>query len=277
MLPAVPERSRHPAKTPPPELTRLALSTTATAAVVGVAVGLGEQSAILGVVFAVVGAGVRLAVAAWRRVRSLPVESIDPWALAEPWRGLAQQALDAEKRFRAATEAWPQGPLRERLVSLEPAVAAEVHGVWVAARQGAAVSGGYPTSSKRVTPADLSAELEAVQQERSELSAGQVGRRDELDRAEQALAAQLQAALHAQSTADAVEDRLRALVARLDEAVTLLVAMTAGPGGAGDAEAAAGTIEGLNEQIAALQAGIGETLAQLPSAEAGPLSPPPRS
>ncbi len=241
----------------------------------GVAVGIGEQSVVLGVVFAVVAGGVRLAVAAWRRIRSLPVESIDPWALSEPWRGLVQQALDAETHFRAAAEAWPAGPLRERLVSLEPAVEAEVRGVWVAARQGAAISGGYPTSSKQASAAELSAELEAVQQERSELPAGQLARRDELDRAEQALAAQLQAALRAKGTADAVQDRLRTLVARLDETVTSLVAMMAGPGGAGDVEAAAGTIEGLGQQIAALQAGIDETMPQLP--EGGSLSPPPRS
>lgn len=265
MLPAVPDQVRPPSRTAQPGLARLAASTSASAAVLGVAVGVGEHSVILGVVFAAVGAGVRLAVAAWRRMRSLPVEAIDPFALPEPWRGLVKQAVDAGERFDHAVEAWPDGPLRERLVSLEPAVDAEVRGVWVAARQGATLSGGFPSGAKRPTVEDLSAELEAVQLERSDLAAGNEARREELDRAEQALASQVQAARRAKSTSDAVESRLRLLVARLDDAVTSVVALTAAPGGAGDIEGAVATIEGLAQEIAALQAGFGEA-AQLPSA-----------
>ena len=278
MLPAIPDNAHPPDKTPSPGLARLAVSTSASAAVLGVAVGLGEHSAILGVVFAAVGAGVRLAIAAWRQVRSLPVETIDPVALPEPWRDFVQQALDAGVRFRAASEAWLAGPLRERLESLEPTVDAEVRAVWVAARQGATLSGRYPPGSKRTAPSDLSAELAAVQMERSELRDGDRARREELDRAEQALAAEVQASRRAQSTADAVADRLRFLVARLNEAVTSVVAVTAGPGGAGDVESAAGTIDGLAQELAALQAGIAGT-AQLPAGtplpEAGPQSRPP--
>jgi hypothetical protein len=267
MLPAVPERSRPPARTTQPELARLALSTSATAAAAGLAAGLIEQSVILGIVFAVVGGGVRLAVAAWRKIRFLPVEEIDPVALPEPWRDLVQQTLDARRRFHAAVEAWPPGPLRDRLGSLEPTVNGEVHAVWVAAQQGASLTGGYPAGSKRTTSADLSAELQAVQLERADLPGGNQARHEELDRAERALAAQLQSARQAESTAHSVEDRLRGLIARLDQAVTSVVALTAGPGGAGDAEGAVSAIEGLAQEIAALQAGIGEA-AQLPGASA---------
>jgi hypothetical protein len=283
MLPAVPDKAQPPARTPDPGLARLAATTLATAAVLGVVIGLIADSVILGVLFAVLGAGVRLGVAAWQRVRALPTETIDPWALPEPWRGLVQQALDARKQFNSAAEAWPQGPLRERLVSLEPAVEAEVSGVWVAARQGATLSGGYPVGAKRSSAADLSAELQAVHLERADLSEGNQVRRDELDRAEQAIAAQLQAARRAESTSQAVEDRLRLLVARLDESVTSLVGLTAGPGGAGDLEGrgtviegAAASIEGLGREIAALQAGIGEG-GQLPAAPkmTAPLPKPP--
>ena len=275
MLPAVPDRSRPSAS---PGLTRLAASTSATAAVLGVAVGAAEHSVILGVVFAAVGAGVRLAVAAWRQVRSLPVESIDPFAVPEPWRALVQQAVDAGKRFRRAAEAWPAGPLRDRLVSLEPSVDGEVRAVWIAARQGATISGGYPPAAKRPDVEELSAELESVQLERSELASGDRARREELDRAERALASQVHAARRAESTAAAVADRLRMLVARLDEAVTAVVTLTAAPGGAADVEVAVGTLEGLAEEIAALEAGIGE-VAQLsggarPSSTDAP-SPPP--
>lgn len=273
MLPAVPEPSRPPARTAPPELARLALSTSATAAALGVAVGAAEQSVILGVVFAVVGAGVRLAVAAWRKIRALPVEEIDPFALPEPWRGMVQQALEAGKRFQGVSRAWPAGPLQDRLTSLGAVVEAEVRGVWVAAQQGAALTGGYPPGSKRITAGDLSAELGALQQERSEVPAADQARRGELDRAEQTLAVQLQAARKSESTAHAVEDRLRILVARLDETVTSVVALTAGPGGAGDVEGAAATVEGLAQEIAALQAGMGEA-AQLPGAR-GQIAPPP--
>ena len=237
--------------------------------------GVGEHSVILGVVFAAVGAGVRLAVAAWRRMRSLPVERIDPFALPEPWRGLVQQAVDAGKRFDLAVEAWPAGPLRDRLVSLEPAVDAQVRGVWVTARQGATISGGFPPGMKHPAVEDLSAELEAVQLERSDLPASDRARREELDRAEQALASQVQAARRAKSTSDAVEGRLRVLVARLDDAVTSVVALTAAPGGAGDVEGAVGTVEGLAQEIAALQASFGEA-AQLPG-PAGPASSETRS
>ena len=264
MLPAIPERGRSPGKPPPPGLARLAASTSATAAVLGVAVGLGEHSAILGVVFAAVGAGVRLALAAWQRMRSLPVESMDPFALPDPWRGLVQQALDAGRRFHEASAAWPPGPLRERLLSLEPAVDEQVRGVWVAARQGATLTGGFPPGSKRPTLHDLSGELEAVQLERSALPSANRVRHDELDRAEEALAAQVNAARRAKSTADAVSNRLRTLVAQLNDAVTGVVSLTAAPGGAGDVEGAVRTLEGLSQEITALQAGLGEA-AQLPS------------
>lgn len=292
MLPAVPDKAGRPARPSEPSLAQLVATTLATAAVLGVVVGLIAQSVILGVLFAIIGGGVRLGVAAWQRIKSLPTETIDPVALPEPWRALVRQAVDAGKRFDAAAEAWPPGPLRERLVSLEPAVQGEVRSVWVAAQQAATLSGGYPLGSKRATPADLSAELEALQLERTDLPPGNQARRVELDAAEQALAAQLQAARRAESTAMAVEHRLRGLVARLDEAVTSIVGMTAGPGGAGDLEGAALQIEGLGQELAALQAGIGEA-AQLPgptgrstqepeapgaagSAGAGTPTPPPR-
>jgi hypothetical protein len=275
MLPAVPDKSHPPARASEPGLASLVATTLATAAVLGVVVGLIAQSVILGVLFAILGGGVRLGVAAWQRIRTLPTEAIDPYALPEPWRGLVEQALDAGKRFHAAADAWPPGPLRDRLASLEPTVEGEVRAVWVAAQQGATLSGGYPVGSKRATPADLSAELEAVQLERSDLGGGNQARSDELDRAEQGLAAQLQAARRAESTARAVEDRLRGLVARLDEAVTSVVGLTAAPGGAADVEGAVSSIEGLGQEIAALQAGIGEA-AQLPgpSGSTGTPSPP---
>jgi hypothetical protein len=269
MLPAIPDRSRPPAKPDEPGLTSLVATTVATAAVLGVVVGLIAQSLILGVLFAILGGGVRLGVAAWQRIRALPTDTVDPWALPRPWRGLVEQALDAGKRFHAAAEAWPPGPLRDRLASLEPAVEGEVRAVWVAAQQGATLSGGYPVGSKRPTPADLSAELEAVQRERSDLAPGDHAKREELDRAEQSLAAQLQAARRAESTSRGVEGRLRGLVARLDEAVTSVVALTAAPGGAGDIEGAASIIAGLGQEIAALQAGMGEA-AQLPSGSERP-------
>jgi hypothetical protein len=268
MLPAVPDRRRFLSRPTDAGLTRLAATTTASAAILGVAVGVGEHSAILGVVFAAVGAGVRLAVATWQRLRTLPVDSIDPFAVPEPWRDLVQQAVDADKRFHEAVRAWPPGPLRDRLASLEPSIDAQVQGVWVAARQGATISGGYPAGLKRPTAEDLSAELEAVQLERTELRDADRARRQELDRAEQALAAQLQSARRAISTADAVSDRLRTLVAQLDGAVVSVVSLTATPGGAADIEGAVGTIQGLAQEIAALQAGMGEA-AQLPGG-AGP-------
>ena len=84
----------------------------------GVVVGLLLSSVVLAVV---------LGAAAWARPDggcvvdagpppaggpSQPAE-LDPWSVPQPWRGLVSQAPDAQSRFDQAVDGWPAGPIKE--------------------------------------------------------------------------------------------------------------------------------------------------------------------
>ncbi len=70
-----------------------------------------------------------------RRVRALP-NRIDPFALREPWRFFVRDALGAQRRFEAATERLPAGPLRERLTEISARVDRGVVESWEVAQRG---------------------------------------------------------------------------------------------------------------------------------------------
>jgi hypothetical protein len=267
----LPQPARLPERPPQPSLVRAAVSPAALAAAgAGVAVGLGAlHSVVLAVVLAAgawlgrMGAAV---VGRARRARSLrpsPAE-LDPWSVPEPWRQLVARAADAQSRFDRALDAWPDGPVRDRLASLRPRLYASVGEVGSTARRGAAL-GGWPAAS---TPAgagetveELSAELRRTQAERSVANGG--GRNAALDRREEALAAQLRARRGADAASAAVLDRLRSLVARLDETVTSLASLRP------DAPGPEAAVAGLAEEIEALRLGLCE------AAGAGAAAPSP--
>ena len=233
----LPEPYRRPPHPVHPGLLKAAVSPTAVAVTAaGAGIGLLDHSILLTVILAACGWTGRMVAAAFalrrreRAARPRPAE-LDPWSVPEPWRQLLQQASDAQSRFDQAVAAWPPGPTRDRLATLQPRIYEEVARLGVTARQGAAAGGwnGAIYGAGRPSPESLGEELKRVQADRARLVDKAPGRDAELARREEAVAAQLRAARRAVQVSDELQDRLRRAVARLDETVSELMVVEASP------------------------------------------------
>jgi hypothetical protein len=282
MLPQVPAPDGHPvpASASPAEIRqavrRAAVSPSALVlAAAGVGIGLLAQSVVLAVVLGVGAWFVRLVFAALRARRRrprLPAVTIDPYAVPEPWRQYVRQAQSAQQRFDSSVATWSAGPLRDRLIQLQPRLAAGVNEVWVVAQRGAALGGsaagsGLP-SVAQASVVQLSTELRRVQAEQQRTPGSD--RQRALARSEEAIAAQLRAAHRTEEAKNEVLDRLRLLTARLDEAVTQLLELGLEQAGGSDdvsADAATGSIDALLDDIGALHEGLREAGAAAANAD----------
>jgi hypothetical protein len=283
MLQRLPEPVRHPS------VARAAVSPSAIVLTGGgVAIGAAEHSIVLAVVLGVVGWSARMVAAVVRSARRRAArprpEIIDPWAVPEPWRQFVRQAVDTQTRYDQLVGQRAAGPLQDRLVLLRPRVEQAVHEVWALAGQGAAMGG--PTvagTGPRPSVAQLSAEMARVQSERHRLGSiedagAPPGRGASLDRAEEALAAQLAARRQAEDAVQLLTDRLRLLTARLDAAVSSLASLAVAGGDLGATEQVVGAVDALVEEIGSLRRGMDEAAA--PSgypegaAAAGAAAPP---
>jgi hypothetical protein len=220
-----------------PALLRAGVSPTAVAVTAaGAGIGILDHSVILSVVLAAGAWMGRMAIALGARRREARAARprpavLDPWSVPEPWRQLLRQASGAQTRFDRAVSGWPDGPTRDRLVSLQLRVYTEVGRLGALARQGAATAGWSGTSTAAGQPAveDLAAELRRTQADLARVGPEATERRRALARREAAIAAQLRSRRHAEDAAEMLHDRLRSAVARLDQSVTdLLVAEPAG-------------------------------------------------
>ena len=280
--------ARH--RTLSPSLVRAAVSPTAVAVVaVGAGIGVADHSAILAVVLAAGGWLSRMGAAVIggrRRARAAAPKpaALDPWSVPEPWRQLLQEALSVQSRFDQTVANWPAGPIRDHLGELQPRVWAEVDELGAMARRGAAATGwtGATVGPGPLTSERISEDLRRVQAERGRLAPAAAARAGELTRREEALAAQLRARYRAERLAADAQDRLRSAVARLDGAVTDLIAtgslardeaQPAGPGPLDVADA----LDGLSDEIGSLRAAIAETSGAAGGASGPPGAPPDRA
>jgi hypothetical protein len=262
-----------------PSLVRAAVSPTAIIAVgVGVGIGLLANSAVVAVVLGATFWAGRMVAAliarAVRQSRSRPKPAdLDPWSVPEPWRQLVQQALAAQTHFDQTIQDWPAGPIKERLVALQPRVYVSVEQVGAIAKRGAALGGwsGGIAIPGRPSADQLSEQLRQVADERQQLSEEAPQRDAILARTEESIAAQLRAVRNAEDAAAMTHDRLRLLVATLDQTVTSLLAL-----GVDGAEAGAEILETslafVSDEIAALHRGLAEATS---SATPNPVLPPP--
>jgi hypothetical protein len=256
MLPQLPEPVQHPS------VVRAAVSPSAIIlAGAGVGIGLLAGSVTLAVILGVVAWLLRMAFAVFRsrrRGRRLPVVTIDPYAVPEPWRQYVRQALGARQRFDQTVGQWPAGPLHDRLVLLQPRIGQATEEVWAVAQRGAALAGtvrGVPTGAAHPSIVQLSSELRRVQAERQRTEASD--RQAALGRSEEAIAAQLRAARRSEEAQAEVLDHLRLLTARLDEAVTQVGQLGLDPRGSeGGLDQVAGSVDALGEEISALHQGL---------------------
>ncbi len=286
----LPEPVRHPS------VVRAAVSPAAVAVTAaGAGIGLGLEHSIPLAVVLGVGAWVgRMAAAVAARARRIRAArprpaDVDPWSVPEPWRQLVRQAVAAQARFDEVVADWAPGPTRDRLVSLKPRLYAEVEEVGSLAHRGAVLTGWTPGGTTGGLPSakQLAQQLGEIEGERRTVGSQSPRRDASLARTEEAVAAQLRALRSAEEAAALVHDRLRVLVAQLDQAVTALLVIGVEPAGQAGADALAGSLDTILEQITALQQGLADTsggqldpgpMAELPappSTQPPPASPTP--
>jgi hypothetical protein len=272
-VPNLPEPVLHPST------VRSAVSPPAiVAAAIGAGIGVLAQSVILAVVLGVGFWSVLMMVEAFARARRRRAAQpkpaqLDPWSVPEPWRQLLHQADSAQSRFDDAVKEWPAGPIRERLTDLQPRLWGDVEDIGTIARRGAALSSwtaGVPATG-RPSADQLAEQLRQTEAEKQRL-AGRSARRDaSLARTEEAIAAQIRAVRSAEEARSVVLDRLRVVVARLDETVTSLLVLGAG-GGETQAGSVTASLDEINEEITALLHGLAEATSTS-SGAVGPLEP----
>jgi hypothetical protein len=277
-VPNLPERVRHHAVNP--ATVRAAVSPTAVAAgALGAGIGLLDHSVIVAVVLGAGFWGIRMVGGVFARsrrergARPKPAQ-LDPWSVPEPWRQLLHQADNAQSRFNQAVQDWPPGPIRERLTDLQPRLWADVEDIGTIARRGAALSAwvsGVPATG-RPTAKQLGEQLRQTEAERQRLAGRSASRDASLARTEEAIAAQIRAVTNATEAESVVLDRLRIVVARLDETVTSLLLLGAG-GGEAQADSVTASLDQINDEVTALLRGLAEATST--STEAlGPLGAP---
>ncbi len=212
-----------------------------------------------------------MAVVAWTaRVltavpRSPSRERIDPFTLAEPWRGYVREALQAQARFQEAVGAAREGPLRDRLSEVEQRLDTGVRECWRIARNAQSLS----DARRAIDVARITAELTRIGENASESwAAGSA-----LARTAESLEAQLESAGRLDRTVSDAESRLRLLDTKLDEAVTRAIELSAQTSEGGDLEGLEGDVDSVVTDMEALR----QALEEAGTASSGPggIGPPP--
>lgn len=164
--------------------------------------------------------------------------------LSEPWRGYAQQAQDAKKRFDTVVASVPAGPLHDRLQRLSGRLDDGVDESWRIAKRGHEIVGAIG----KIDTAAAEAEIEELR--RSGASTG-----PQADTVK-ALEAQLASAHRLTSLAQRSRDRLRLLDARFDELLARTVEVSVG---SGDSEGLGADVDDLVTELETLRVAMEET------------------
>lgn len=220
---------------------------------VGIAVGLP--------IVAAVGIGaaawaVRVAVAI---PKGFDADGIDPFDLADPWRTFVWQAKRSRRQFTDAVRTAKDGPLRERLAEIGDRITTGVEECWRVARSGQALT----DARARIDVAGITRQL-------SELTyggggAGGAGAQTTPDPASalgqtiEALQSQLATAKRLDEVIADTRDRLRLLDARLGEAVTRAIELSARVHETDDLTGLSADVESVVGEMEALRVALTET------------------
>ena len=167
-----------------------------------------------------------------------------PHELSEPWRGYAQSAQDAKRRFDQIAASVVAGPLQQRLTALSSRLDEGVDESWRIAKRGHEIVAALGQIDTAGAAAEL-AEMEA---------AGPAGG-SQMATVE-SLRAQLAAAERLSSLATQSRDRLRLLDARFDELIARAVEVSVG---SGDSEMLGHDVDQLVTELEALRVAMEET------------------
>lgn len=178
--------------------------------------------------------------------RGPTADRIDPFALAEPWRRMVQNALAAETQYRDAVRRAGSGPIRERLEQLVDDLHHGVNECWQTAYAGHELA----EARKRVDAVGAQRELDELQQ------AGYST--DVTKRTEAAIRSQLDTAARMDATIAATRDQLRLLAERLEDTVTRAIELSASTSGAtvGSIDDVGGELSAIGDEMEALREGL---------------------
>jgi hypothetical protein len=193
----------------------------------------------------------RVVFAAVRRRGPRP-ESIDPFALGEPWRRFVQDSLAAERRFEDTVRRTRPGPLHDRLADMGQRINEGVRECWRVACQGANLQKGL----QQIDIKDIRRELTSVE---AELDSADAHLKPTLQRTRKALESQQATYERIGGVWQDARDKLRVINAQLDEAVARAVELSLSSGDSGDIGLLAGDVDSLVNDLEALRLALEET------------------
>jgi hypothetical protein len=186
--------------------------------------------------------------------------SVDPFSLREPWRQAVREALQAQSRFKQATTGVAAGPLRDRLATIGLQLERGVAEAGRVARRGQTLE----DVRRQIDTGSVLAQLQQLEVNATESWASG----SNLERAAEALRAQLATAERLDRVLDETRDRLVLLDARLDEAVARSLELSVRTDDPDQLGGVNTTVEEVLEEMEALRLALDE-------ADGGPNPPPP--
>ncbi|MBI2703834.1 MAG: hypothetical protein HYX32_00875 [Actinobacteria bacterium] len=232
----------------------------------GVAVGLAVGLPVI--VAAGLGAAAWAARVALAMPRGLDLDGIDPFQLADPWRGYVWKAKRSKKQYFDAIRSARQGPLRDRLEDIAGRIETGVAECWHIAQSGQALS-----------EARARIDTRSIQTELTQINWGTTGGKPEpgSSKAEtvEALESQLATASRLDQVIADTNDRLRLLDARLDEAVTRAIELSARGQQVADLGSLASDVESVVTDMETLRVALDETDRMASGDPTATWSPPP--
>jgi hypothetical protein len=172
---------------------------------------------------------------------------MDPFAVQEPWRRFVSEALAARRRFDDAVRKTARGPLRDRMESIGGGLDDALEQIWAIAHQGHALQS-----------ARANVNVEPLRRELADIEGRSPAAGSPLERTASSLRAQIASADRMDAVIAETVDKLRLLDARLDEAVTSAIELSAGMGSAQSAGDVGGTVDSIVTEMEALRLALDE-------------------
>lgn len=219
----------------------------------------------------IVAAGIGAAAWAARVAVAIPkgfdADGIDPFDLQDPWRTFVWEAKRSRRQFSDAVRQAQEGPLRDRLGEIADRVTTGVEECWRVARSGQALT----DARARIDVASITKQLSELTYGPSAAQAADPS--TALGQTVEALQSQLATAKRLDEVIADTRDRLRLLDARLGEAVTRAIELSARVHGTDDLSGLSDDVESVVGEMESLRAALTETDDLSSSQQATPPQP----
>ena len=184
-----------------------------------------------------------------------PTHRIDPFSIPEPWRAAVVEALKAQVRFDQAVAATEPGPIRTRLEAIGDRIDDGVGEVGRIARRGAQLV----AARAAVDANDAAKALAKLEQDAAGAAPG-----SRMERAAEALRAQVATAGRLDALVEDAKAQLLVLDARLDESVARAIELSVRVDDADALVDVGADVDGLVDEMEALRQALEETAHQVP-------------